>query len=178
MNCGRCGRPLEQGAAYCGNCGQEVVLPPGYTRQEPSQPPAPPPSTPQMPPQASVEVPSGYTPAAQPAAPAMPAMPSPVAPLPPQAYQQPFPSAQTTGGNGAATASLILGILAFLTGFLLIGGVLGLTAIITGAVGLKNKENKTMCIFGIVLGALGLLCSVVLFVIGFAQGVNEASSIQ
>lgn len=63
--------------------------------------------------------------------------------------------------NGLAIASLVTGILALLTGFIIIGFALGIAAIILGAIGLRKPGGKGMSIAGIVTGALGLLTSLV-----------------
>lgn len=71
--------------------------------------------------------------------------------------------AHTAGGhpsNGLAIASLVTGILALLTGFIVIGFALGIAAIILGAIGLRKPGGKGMSIAGIVTGALGLLTSI------------------
>ncbi|MGH7203252.1 MAG: DUF4190 domain-containing protein [Candidatus Levyibacteriota bacterium] len=67
--------------------------------------------------------------------------------------------------SGYALASLILGIVSF---FPLIGLLLGITAIVLGAIGLKKvKEEKLkgkrMAITGIVLGILGILFTIILY---------------
>jgi len=61
-------------------------------------------------------------------------------------------------GDGAATASLVLGIVSLVPGCCcgLISIPAGIAAIVTGIVGLKSQSNKGMAIGGIVLGALGL----------------------
>lgn len=75
--------------------------------------------------------------------------------------------------NGLAITSLILGILAFLSGWFFLGLILGIAAVITGAIGLKKKNGKGMAIAGIVTGALGALASLIftiIFVISLAAG--------
>ncbi len=69
------------------------------------------------------------------------------------------PAQQPT--NGLAIASLITGILAFLTGFFFIGFALGIAAIVLGAIGLRKPGGKGMSIAGIITGALGLLTSLI-----------------
>jgi hypothetical protein len=59
----------------------------------------------------------------------------------------------------------VLGVLALLTGLFVIGGLLGIVAIVLGVLGRKKAKrgeasNGGMALAGIVLGALGLLLSV------------------
>jgi hypothetical protein len=85
--------------------------------------------------------------------------------------QQGHPDA--TGGpaprNGLGLAALILGIIAILTCWIVIGGVFGLLAIILGALGAGRARrgratNRGVAITGIVTGAVGLLLTVVIVV--------------
>ena len=84
-------------------------------------------------------------------------------------YQQPKP-------KGLAIAALVLGILAFLSGWMLIGGIFGLVGLILGIVALvkANKgqaDGKGMAITGIVLSILGLLAAIVVGILfGWAGG--------
>ena len=64
--------------------------------------------------------------------------------------------------NGLGTAALVLGIIAVLTSWFGLGALLGIAAIILGALGLgkvKRREasNRGSAIAGIVLGVLGLV---------------------
>lgn len=93
---------------------------------------------------------------------------------PPPGWGAPPPSGQSDwgapghggppqgGSNGLGIAALVVGLLAFFTSWLLIGGVFGIVAIVLGILALgkvKRGEasNKGMAIAGIVLGAIGLL---------------------
>ena len=75
-------------------------------------------------------------------------------------------------GAGMAIAALVLGILAVLLCWTVVGGVLfGLIAVVLGAVASGRAKRRVaagrgMAIAGIVLGLLGLLLSVALVVIG------------
>jgi predicted PurR-regulated permease PerM len=68
-------------------------------------------------------------------------------------------------GSGLAIASLVLGILALVTFWTFIGGILlGLVAIVLGVVALRRVRKgraagRGMAIAGVVLGTLGLLLS-------------------
>ncbi|MFI8089385.1 DUF4190 domain-containing protein [Streptomyces sp. NPDC086080] len=74
--------------------------------------------------------------------------------------------------NGLAVAALILGILAVILFWTVIGGVvLGLLALIFGIIGARRARggrapHGTMSVVGAVLGALGVIASVVIIAIG------------
>ena len=84
------------------------------------------------------------------------------------------PAAATRRGSGLAVAAMVLGILALLLCWTVIGGVLlGLLAVVLGVVASGRArrglgEGRGMAIAGIVLGVLGLLISVALVVFGFS----------
>ncbi|HET6562351.1 MAG TPA: DUF4190 domain-containing protein [Marmoricola sp.] len=73
-------------------------------------------------------------------------------------------------GSGMAIAALILGVLALLTCWTVLGGILfGLVAIILGFVASRRAKRgeaggRAMAIIGIVTGLLGLIISVVIVV--------------
>jgi len=74
--------------------------------------------------------------------------------------------------QGLAIASLILGIACFIVPFIgLVGGVIGL---IFGIIALQN-DKKGMAVAGIILNSLGLLGSIILFIL-FVIGIGMASS--
>ena len=83
------------------------------------------------------------------------------------AYGQP----QQSQGKGLAIAALIVGIFALLFSWTLVGGILlGLIAIVLGAIGSSKAKKGTaggrgMAITGLVLGALGLLIAVGIIVV-------------
>ncbi|AQU65128.1 DUF4190 domain-containing protein [Streptomyces niveus] len=74
--------------------------------------------------------------------------------------------------NPLAVAALVLGIIACLLFWTIAGGiVLGLLAVVLGIMGIRRARggrapHRTMSIVGVVLGALGLVVSTVLVVIG------------
>jgi len=86
---------------------------------------------------------------------------------------------------GLAVASLVLGILGIITSFILVGGLLGLLAVILGFIALgKAKRGEAggrgLAIGGIVAGALALLLALVLLVtVGafFARNSDEFSNL-
>ncbi|MET7326152.1 DUF4190 domain-containing protein [Streptomyces sp. NPDC005549] len=75
-------------------------------------------------------------------------------------------------GNGMAIAALVLGILAVVLFWTVIGGVvLGILALVFGIIGARRARGgraprRTMSIFGAVLGVLGVIGSVVILAIG------------
>ncbi len=94
-----------------------------------------------------------------------------------------------TAGAGMATAALVLGTMALITSFTVIGGILfGLIAIILGVVAVRRASRglaagRGRAIAGIILGALGLLLGVALVVAGVSilnskQGKNLTSCLK
>jgi hypothetical protein len=87
-------------------------------------------------------------------------------------YAAPPPAAARPGGAGMAIGALVLGILALLFCWTVIGGILfGLVALILGFIASGRAKRgvatgRGMAIAGIVLGLLGLLISVGLVVLG------------
>ncbi|WP_421084623.1 DUF4190 domain-containing protein [Rothia nasimurium] len=68
--------------------------------------------------------------------------------------------------KGLAVASLILGILAFLSGWAVLGGIFGIVGLILGIMGIKKAnrgeaDGKGLAIAGIVTSALGLIGALV-----------------
>jgi len=95
----------------------------------------------------------------------------------PQGYGAPPPGygAPAAGGgrrNGFGVAALVLGILALLSCWTVIGGILlGLLAIVFGVLGRGRAkrgeaDNGGLAVAGAVLGLLGLLASVALIALG------------
>lgn len=87
-------------------------------------------------------------------------------------YGDPGGAPQGTS-NGTGTAALVLGILGLLTSWLVFGGLLGLVAIVLGAIGLgkvrkREASNKGSAIAGIVLGVLSILVAGALLALGAA----------
>lgn len=77
--------------------------------------------------------------------------------------------------NGLSIASLILGILAFLSGWFFMGLVFGITAIILGIIGIKKPNGRSLAITGIVLGGVGALFGAIfttVLIIALSQGGN------
>ena len=73
--------------------------------------------------------------------------------------------------NGLGVAALVLGILAALTGFFVIGGLFGVVAIVLGFLGrgrAKRGEatNGGLALAGIILGVIGVLLTAAVIAIG------------
>jgi hypothetical protein len=131
---------------------------------------------------------SSGQPSWQQSAPAGPQQGYPAGPQQPAPYQDApgqqggYPAYSGQGGydrpapkNGIGIAALVLGILAVLTGFFLIGGLLGLVAIVLGFIGSGRAKrglatNRGMAITGIVLGLVGVLVSVAVLAFGAFVG--------
>ena len=89
------------------------------------------------------------------------------------AYGQPAYGQAPAGQarNGLGVASLVLGILAALTGFFLIGGLFGVVAVVLGFLGrgrAKRGEatNGGLALAGIILGVIGVLLTAAVIAIG------------
>jgi uncharacterized membrane protein len=93
-------------------------------------------------------------------------------PAAPAGSTQPHTGAAAGRGNGPAIAALVLGILAVVLFWTVIGGVvLGILALVFGIIGARRARGgraprRTMSIFGAVLGVLGIIGSVVIIAIG------------
>ncbi|MEU5775999.1 DUF4190 domain-containing protein [Streptomyces venezuelae] len=93
----------------------------------------------------------------------------------PQGWQQPQPQQPPPGaapGRGLAVAALVLGILACVLFWTVVGGVLlGLLAVILGIVAAVRARRgraggRGMAITGVVLGLLGLIASALIIALG------------
>ena len=84
------------------------------------------------------------------------------------------PHQNHTATNGLAVASLVVGIVAFISGWLPFWGLLaGVAAIVLGALALKKGTGKGMSIAGIVTGGIAALTSLmftVFFILALAAG--------
>lgn len=84
-----------------------------------------------------------------------------------------YPEPSSADGAGAATASLVLGILGLICSIIpiigLISWLLAPTALITGVIGLKSQSARGLAIGGLVTGGLALLvCLLWLLLFGAA----------
>lgn len=81
------------------------------------------------------------------------------------------PGYQPTPSSALAIASLILGVVGLLSGWLIFGGALGLVGVILGIVALVKVKKGTasgkgMAIGGIVTGVLGMIVAAVVLILG------------
>ena len=81
-----------------------------------------------------------------------------------------YPGYQPTPSSALAIASLILGVVGLLSGWLVFGGVLGLVGVILGIVALVKVKKGTasgkgMAIGGIVTGVLGMIVAAVVLIL-------------
>ena len=86
----------------------------------------------------------------------------------------PYATQPRRGGSGLAVAALVVGVLALVTCWTVIGGVVfGLVAIVLGLLALSKARKglaggRGMAIGGIVTGALGLVLAGALFAFGLS----------
>jgi len=88
----------------------------------------------------------------------------------PQQYGQGYPAQGGYDGrpapkNGLGIAALVLGILAFLSGLFIIGGLFGLVAVVLGFLALRKVKrgeasSRGLPITGIILGIIGIIAAV------------------
>jgi hypothetical protein len=103
-------------------------------------------------------------------------------PPPPPSPHQPQPVAQRAPRNGLAVAALILGVVGVLSVFfpfgLWVAGILGTVGLILGLIGYgrfqrSEATNGTMALWGIIIGAVALVVSIVGAVILVGTNVAE-----
>lgn len=68
-------------------------------------------------------------------------------------------------GKGLGIASLVTGILAFIPPFTIIGWILATVAIITGIMGRKKKEGRTLSTIGMWIGIIWWVIFIILAVL-------------
>ena len=92
-------------------------------------------------------------------------------PVPPAAPQMPAPSygnvPAPTETKGLAIASLVLGIAGVIFSFLVtfVGFVAGIVGLILGILARKKGQPKGMTLTGIILSAVAIVLSIILFII-------------
>jgi amino acid transporter len=107
-------------------------------------------------------------------------------PTPAPAYTESAPAGypQTGARNGMGTAALVVGIVALVTSWTVVGGVvLGVLAIIFGAVGRSRAKrgeatNGGSAIAGLVLGVVSLIVAVVMVAAGATWFSHHKTQIQ
>ena len=91
-----------------------------------------------------------------------------------------MPSEEKAKKNTQATASLVMGIISILTPFLqgiCVPQVAGILAIIAGISGLQfasksEGQGRSLAIGGLVVGSIGLLISIVSFILSVMRGMQ------
>jgi hypothetical protein len=160
MNCSKCGRPLDQGAAFCGNCGQSVMVQTAAYAVVPLQalPPVPGPNYPTPPIAQTSTISSVYgnTPQMPPMAmpPIAAAMPGIGGALP--AYAVPILGQQTK--ELKAAMSIVCGTVGVLASVFipLIGLILAIAGIVLATTAWLNRKH-TISLVGLVVSIVALL---------------------
>jgi len=99
-----------------------------------------------------------------------------------QGYGQPAPPAPPKPRNGLGVAGLVFGILALLTCWIpIVGLVLGIVAIVLGALGRSRVKkmqatNGGVALTGLILGVLSTLVNIAITVLAFVFGVAFLNS--
>jgi hypothetical protein len=154
--CASCGQVASEGARFCAACGTSLAAGASTPPQPPFEtaPPPPPPLPPPPPPPPPQGYWSGGPGHSQPA---------PPPPSYPPGYHTPYPGypgqpgyrVATTGTNGFAIASLVLGILWF-------WGVTSILALVFGYIALRqvrerHENGRGMALAGVILGWIGIV---------------------
>ncbi len=92
--------------------------------------------------------------------------------IPPAAYNMPA-NQNTKDKGGFAVASLVLGIVSYVV--CCVGPITQILAVIFGIIGIKSSK-KGLAIAGIILGALGIVSTIVTFIISIITGITSSSN--
>jgi hypothetical protein len=165
MNCLNCGSEIDEGAVYCGNCGQQVQAVPPDAPVRPTEPTSQPVQTAQpaiLSSTASVQAPT--QPAfAQPALATSgqtPAVPGPAYGSPAEFHKP---------GGGKAIASFVLGVVGLLVWLVpILGLIVGILAVVFGTMSTKSGHRK-LAISGVVLGGIAIALSLFFFAYNVQQ---------
>lgn len=101
-----------------------------------------------------------------------PQYPGPAQPPYGQPYGTPYaPGVAGPKRNGMGVAALVLGILAILTGWFVLGGVLGILAVVFGVIGRGRAkrgeaDNGGLALAGLICGAIGIVIAAGIIVAG------------
>lgn len=114
--------------------------------------------------------PAGQAPQAEP--PPWQGAPQPGYGTPPPSHGAPqfgMPRPPAGNRNGFGVAALVLGVLSLITWFLFVGGLFGVIAVVLGAIGrgrAKRGEanNGGMALAGLIMGAVGVLLTILVIV--------------
>jgi len=152
MICKNCGTQNPEGASVCSQCQHPLEAPPQYYQQYQPGDGQNPPGYGQPPQPNMYAPPTGYQPGYQPGYQQAPPYGSP--------YQQNY-YAQAQPGKGAATGSLVCGIISvFFAGL-----ILGIIAIAQGRKAKRLGYIGGMATAGIVLGIIGLIGWVIIMIL-------------
>lgn len=97
------------------------------------------------------------------------------------AYSATTPVAKTsTAGKVCSIIGFIAGLAAFVLGVCpctyVVGPFLGLVAVVCSIIGLAKGGKKVFSIVGLIGGGVGLLVSVIWFIVGFSQVLDRTST--
>jgi membrane-bound ClpP family serine protease len=76
------------------------------------------------------------------------------------------PAPVPTKVNGLAVASIVLGVIAILTGLFVLGGLLGLIGLVLGLMSLKEAGGKKPGLIGVALNAVAILLALIAVIFG------------
>lgn len=178
MNCQNCHELLEQGAAFCGNCGYPVQAPAPVVPQNVT-PPTPAIESPQpIQPDAPVD---------QPPAPVLPPTPTPIAPSAPgvAGVAPGIPSyALTTpkqhAGETPALLAVIFGVIGIVgSGFLIpiVGFAFGIAGLCAGTVASRIARRR-LTVIGLIIAALAIVAGFASLVYNAEHDKNTAPNAQ
>ena len=168
MYCESCGSFINDGEAFCSNCGSPA--PKGSAPAAPAPAPAPAPQATVQP--ITQPVQTAYQPYQQPQYQA-PTYQQPVQmaqPIYQPVYQQPViitPIDNRTRINGAATAGLIFGIINLCTSWIpLLNGIPAILGLIFSIAGVskKNAGGKGRAIAGLIMSSVGLFICILIII--------------
>jgi hypothetical protein len=147
MQCAQCGTELQPNAAFCGNCGAQILQP---AQQIPGTA------------QPQVAAPAPAAPAATPVAIAPQPAPFAVGAAPAPNVANTTYAVPKTENSGLSIASLILGIIGLLSSLIwFIAIPFGLMALIFGLIG-RGKGGKGMATTGIITGSLAIVATIII----------------
>lgn len=193
MNCPKCGQPITQGAAFCGNCGQALAQP---VVSSPAPPQAP---AQVVQPQQTAQVAPTQPVTTNPPVPQTPAVQNPSTIAQVYANQPNVPTATVSNftppaGVGAANTmgampayaatpintdehagevkaiiGLILGVIGIPASIIpILGLILGVTGLVLSTIA-RSTHKRPLTIFGIVFSSLAILAALALWVYAIAH---------
>lgn len=166
MLCKNCGTEIKEGASFCHNCGSMIMAATSVDDASLNTQPAP-----EMP---VSEAPAAPQTAASPQAPQAPQIPinpnfsasqqnAPYGVPPIASYQPIAPEAAPRDNSGFSVAALVLGIIGVIPCCCGVNIIPSVLALIFGIISRKSQKGS-MAIAGIVLGAIGIVVAIVIFI--------------